>query len=109
MGAMLFSGWTGKIGTGSKPVNERAGGENGARPRGILGDLGFESVKARELLLWPNEIDERDAQVSPVKVHIGVEQVRLQPRCKTAHRRTQTNIGNAIDGAARERVIESIP
>src|SRR5215813_3353038 len=67
----FFSGWIGKIGTGSKPVNERAGGENGARPRGILGDLGFESVKARELLLGPDEIDERDAQVSPVKVHIG--------------------------------------
>src|SRR6202040_162743 len=86
----------------------RGGGENGAGAGGVLGDLGLQCVETGEFLFRPDEIDERDAQVASVKIDIDVEQVGLEPRHEAADRRAQTDVGDAVDCAAGERVVRTV-
>src|ERR1700730_1912970 len=106
--AQRFPERTGKIGIGSHPVNERAAGKDGAGAGGILSDLRLERCDAGEFLLRPDEVDEGDPQMASVEIDLGVEEVRLEPRHEAADRRAQTDIGDAVDRAAGERVVGAV-
>src|ERR1700724_1699611 len=62
--AQRFPERTGKIGIGSRPVNEPTAGEDGACPGGILGDLHLQRLDTGEFPLRPDEIGERDPQMA---------------------------------------------
>ncbi len=46
--------------------------------------------------------------MASVEVSLGVEEVRLEPRHEAADRRAQTDIGDAVDRAAGERVVGAV-
>src|SRR5271167_2956327 len=46
--------------------------------------------------------------MAPIEIDIGVEEVRLEPRYQAADRRAQTEIGDAVDGMATERVVGTV-
>src|SRR5690348_5479044 len=94
MGTALFPERSGKIRTGSHPVNGCPGGEDGARPGGVLGDLRLERVETGKFLLGPDEIDERDPKMAAIEVDIDVEQMGFQPRHEASYRRAQADIGD---------------
>src|ERR1700730_5285052 len=106
--AQRFPERTGKIGIGSHPVNECTLGEDSARSGGVLGNLRLERLDTGEFLLRPDEVDEGDPQMASVEIDLGVEEVRLEPRHEAADRRAQTDIGDAVDRAAGERVVGAV-
>src|SRR5260370_7894358 len=106
--AQSFPERTGKIGIGSHPVNERTAGKDGAGAGGILGDLRLQRLDTGKFLLRSDEIDEGDPQMASVEIDLGVEEVRLEPRHEAADRRAQTDIGDAVDRAAGERVVGAV-
>src|SRR5207244_916052 len=68
------------------------------------GDLRLQRVEPGEFVLRPDKIDQRHPQMPPVEIDIGVEEMRLEAWRRAADGRAQSEIGDAIDGAAGERV-----
>src|SRR5581483_5987077 len=76
--------------------------------RRVGGNLGLQLVEAGEFALGADEVVERDAQVAAVEVAVDVEKMRLEPRAVAADGGPEPDIGDAVDGAAVERVVRPV-
>src|SRR5438552_12566144 len=90
------------------PLSQWNGGKDFAGAGGVGGDLSFQGVEAREFLFRADKLDQRNAQMPAVKVGVGVEQMRFEARLGGADGRAQADIGDPVDGAAAERVVEAV-
>ena len=75
---------------------------------GVLGDLRLQRVEPGEFALRPDEIDQRHPQMAPIKIDVGVEEMRLEPGHQTAYGWAQTEIGDTVHGMAGERIIGTV-